>query len=193
MSQATMSRGVTAPAPKLSLPDDIRTVVRTFAAQSATVRRNMMRELRDYMDEVPHGAKMIVYGLIAAEWNDTTGEHVSERTVRQWMHSVSAYSAHDLRDFALLSDALLIEAVNLADIRQNGTTPQDICVWAVANACDSVPLLRAHFLPQTSTGYEIDPPWVSGLKRYIVRAVVSTDPRWTRINELITELRKLIS
>jgi hypothetical protein len=175
---------------KIILPDTVRETVRIFANASATARRAMAHELQEYMDQVPYGAKMTVYELIAHEWNDATGDQVTANTVRHWMRSVTEYTMHDLRRYEHLTDAQLVEAVSLATVAK--VTPQDICDWAVDGQVQSVPTMRAEWLPQTSTGYEIDPPWLAGLKRTIARHIPQDDPRWQRVNELIAELRNLL-
>ena len=123
----TGSQRATGPGPRICLPDDVRETIRTFAEESARQHRALALALRDFMSEVPQGAKETVYELIAAEWYDVTGEPTSARTVRYWLQSVTTYTKEQIRRYEPLTDAQLVEAVKLASDCQNGATPQDIC------------------------------------------------------------------
>lgn len=178
-------------APKIILPDDIVTTVRFFAEQSVQPRRLMVRVLADFLIEIPYGAKMTIYELIAAEWHSATGDNVSGRTVRAWIHSVQDFTRVELQRYETLSDAQLIAAVELSEIAK--VTPQQICEWAIAEQVSSVPQMRLEWLPPTSTAYTIDPGWLSAIKNTANRMLKHDDPRWPRITALFAELRELLT
>ena len=70
--------------------------------------------------------------------------------------------------------------------------PQDICEWAIDGQVQSVPAMRAEWLPQTTTGYEIDPPAIAGIKRSLARRLAEDDERWPRVNEILAELAAIL-
>jgi hypothetical protein len=105
---------------------------------------------------------------------------------------VTKFSKLELQRYENLSQAQLTEAVKLAEI--NKIEPVDVCEWAVANAIDSVPAMRAHWLPQTSTDYVIDPPWISGIKSTINKWFPADDPEYRDIMRMVDEIaRRLLA
>jgi hypothetical protein len=174
-------------AERISLPTEIVETIQNFGRTSVSIRRGLMHELREFMDEFPDpGYKMILYDLIADAWNDTTGEHKSARTLRFWMQSVTAFSKEQLSRYSALSDAQLIVACELAIVAK--TTPQEICDWCVDRAVGSVREMRSHWLPQTTDGYTIDHPIISGLLRGVNKNWQS-HPRYSRLLRIVNLLR----
>ena len=175
----------------LCLPDEIRD---RFAAVSEIIgktHRSLGLIVDEYLSEVPYGQHMAAYELFADLYREKTGEQISARTIRIWRHAVIDYSKHDLLQYESLSDAQLTEAVSLAEVAK--VTAADVCEWTIANAIDSVPAMRAHWLPQTSTEYEIDLPGISGMKRTIERWIPQDDPDYQTAQEHISALARLLS
>lgn len=181
---------MTAPAPiaPLVLPDDIIDAVHAYANETAKQKRLLAHALCDYLDDLPHGYKMTAYEQIAAEWNRITGDGITGRTVRHWVKSVGIFSHHQLQEFNILTDAQLIEAVKLASDCQN-ITPHEICEWTVDRGIKTVSDMRAHWLPQTGTPEQADPPKLSALIRWFGRLIPDSHPKHGRVLEMIAEVR----
>ena len=174
---------------RLCLPDEIRD---RFAAVSDFIgktHRSLGLIVDEYLSEVPYGQHMAVYELFADLYREKTGEQISARTIRIWRHAVIDYSKHDLLQYESLSDAQLTEAVSLAETAK--VTAADVCQWTIDNAIDSVPAMRAHWLPQTSTEYAIDIPVISGLLRYANHNLPAEKRQ--RFDEIVAELRALFA
>lgn len=155
------------PDTNLCLPEEIETRFRALAENVGVTHRALGRVVDEYMQGLPHGQHMTGYTLFADLYRQTTGETVSPRTIRAWRYAAILYSKHDLKQFEPLSDAQLVEAVNLS---KNGNlpdviTPQKICEWAVKTGCASVPAMRAHWLPPTGDETMTDPPAISAMVR----------------------------
>lgn len=177
---------------KLSLPDDILQAIQAFAEEATKQKRALAYCLQDFLDDIPHGQHMTMYELIADEWNAVTGDMISARTVRYWVHSVKTYSKVQMQEYHALTHAQLIEAVKLASDCQNETTPQQICQWCVVNEVRTVAAMRANWLPLTGTPEQTDPPALSGIIRLFGRLFKPDNPHRDRIEEIITELRSYL-
>ena len=57
----------------------------------------------------------------------------------------------------------------------------------------SVPAMRAEWLPQTTTDYQIDPPPIAAIKRSLTRYLRPDDPRWPHVREIIAELTAIFT
>jgi len=175
----------------LCLPDEICQRFTTLAETVGQTHRALGRIVDEYVSEIPHGLTMQAYELFADLYYRTTGEQISPRTIRAWRDSVTAYSKQEIREFEPLRDAQLVEAVKLSEIAN--LPAADICRWAIANAVESVPEMRAHWLPTTGTVYQIDPPAISGLIRWANRTLEQGDPRRVRFDEILAELRGMFA
>lgn len=174
---------------RLSLPEDIVVIIRAFAGEASKQKRLLAYVLVDFLDDIPQGKRMVIYDLIADEWSRLTGDDVSGRTVRFWVQSVKTYTKEQLRTFAPLSDAQLIEAVRLASDCQKDATPQEICEWAVREQVQTVAQMRAEWLPQTGDRDHVDPPGLIGVVKWLNKLFSADNPHRKRIEEIITELR----
>ena len=176
----------------LSLPDDILQTIQNYANEATKQKRLLAFVLQDFLSDIPHGQHMTMYELIAAEWSAVTGDIISGRTVRHWVHSVKTYSQAQMTRYQLLTDAQLIEAVKLASDCQNEITPQQICEWCVENEIATVSAMRANWLPLTGTPEQTDPPALSGIIRLFSRLFKQDNPHRARIEEIIRELRNCL-
>ena len=181
------------PTQTIVLPESNRQDFLTLAANVGASHRAIGRVVDDFVSEVPHGSQMSAYELYADLYYQATGERVSPRTIRGWRRAATLYSKHDLRQFESLTDAQLIEAVNLAEVAN--IDPQEICAWAIDKQVSTVPAMRAHWLPPTSDEYHVDPPVITGFKRWARRHVpehmqAEFDDLLKTINEFVERITK---
>jgi hypothetical protein len=178
---------------RMTLPDEVINAIKAFAEQSSNQKRLLAITLVEsgFVDEIPHGRHEQVYEMIADEWNRNTGEWVTGRTIRYWIQSAKTYTRHELQRFQELTSAQLMEAVKLAIDCQNETTPQEICEWCIKERVDTVSAMRAHWMQQTGTPEQTDPPALSGIIRLFGRLFSSDHPERKRIDEIINELRNI--
>lgn len=172
------------------LPEEVENEFSAVAQGVGRLHRALGRIVDCYVSEVPHGYHMAVYESFADLYHRITGEHISARTIRFWRKSAVEFSKADLKEFHALSDSMLTESVILAEVAN--IEAKEICKWAVEKAVDSVPALRAHWLPIESGDdlYHQDPPVISNLLRL---AREMTGERRERLDKLIDEIRKLLA
>ena len=172
----------------ICLPDEIRERFTALSEAVGATHRALGRVVDEYVSEVPHGYHMTAYELFADLYHQVTGEIISARTIRAWRHAAIDFTKYDLERFHALSDSQLVESVKLAEIAK--VEPVDVCEWAVANAVQSVPEMRAHWLPVTTYEQDTDLPVVSGLVRYADKHL--PEHRRPRFDALLTELREIL-
>lgn len=175
------------------MPPEISDRFTVLAQQVGTIERSLGRVMDEWITELPKGYHEQAFELFSDLFRSATGQYRSPRTMRSWRTAAITYKRHELESFHALSDSQLVAAVELAEIRQDGATAQDIAAWAVANHVSSVPAMRDQWGTITSTDGETDPGWLTGLKRTAKRYLQPNDARWPRVKELFAELRTLLS
>lgn len=173
----------------MTLPDDIIAIIHSFADSEGRNRRKFAHAMIEFMDEVPHGGKMTVYNMIADEWTKISGTPVKGRTIRLWVASVRELTSKQLIKYLPLNNAQLIESFNLAEIAK--VDAATILDWCIEKDVFSVPKMQAHWLPLTGDQEHTDPPALTRLVLWIGKRYTDS-PHKARIDELITELRRLL-
>jgi len=173
------------------MPEEISERFKILAQSVGTIERSLGRVMDEWITELPKGYHEQAFEMFSDLYRSATGQYRTPRTMRSWRTAAITYKRHELETFHALSDSQLVAAVELAEIRQDGATAQDIAQWAVDKGVSSVPAMREQWGTITSTGDEIDPGWLTGIKRTAKRYLSPDDPRWKRVNEIFSELREL--
>jgi len=184
-----------------TLPESAITEIQELSAQVVTIqdavymqKRLIGRKVDELIQEFGrYGHTMRIYEQVAFICSEQMRETIEPRTIRDWRESYSVYTTEDIKEFAPLSNAQLIAAVNLShsDNLEGAVTPQYICEHALQNNFTSAKQMYNHWLPTTSTNGETDPGWISSIKRY-VRHWPQNDPRHAELSALLLRLRALI-
>jgi hypothetical protein len=179
-----------------SLPDgflaDIEEQVEKLNASHETdalIERDIGGLVDEVIATVPHGERMTLYNEVAAAIRSVAsrGEYrnVSGRSVRYWRRTFAWMNAKG-NLYPELSGSLVNAGVRIATICD--LDPEYVCEWLMATGTRQIDALEAHFLPQTSSDYQIDHPVISGLLRGINKNWQS-HPRMPRLLRLVNLLR----